>query len=419
MAIFDHIHGTYTAGVAPEIIQYFDRNLQHEAENELVHLRDMEKVNVPKNSGKVINMRKIHAFAPAPDPLKEGVTPEGQDVIMSDMVLTVKPYGRHVEFTDELNLYAIDNTTAEFADLLSRQAAETLDVIGAHAKTSGKNVIYADAQGGVNTSRASITTGDNITVAHIKRAVRTLEKNKAKRFEDGYYHAIIDPETKYDLTSDPLWVDIATYQDKTKVEKYEIGKMMGVKFYETTLTRVYKGDPYLYDTVASVALSGGAYDVTTQKGYVTVAATTISATSVVADIDYFCRRMSQRVAVVDGCRALFGKAVYDGSAVKIPLVYMDTASNYTYASGDVITPEGAGASGVEVHATIIYGRGFCGTVNLGSDGAKIQSIVNAPGSSGALDPLAQRGTVAWKVPAFGAAVMEDAYGVRVEHAVSV
>lgn len=419
MAVFDHLNGTYSAGLAPEITQYINRRLQRDAENELVHLRDMEKQNLPKNHGKSMSIRRFHAFKPAPVPLKEGVTPEGQELIVSEMNLVVKPYGRHVEFTDELNMYAIDNTTEEISNLLSRQAMETLDNIGANAKSSGKNVVYAKANGEVNTSRADIAAGDKLTVAHIKRAVRILEKNKAKKFEDGYYHAIVDPETKYDLTADPLWIDIATYQDKDKVEKYELGKMLGVKFYETTLTRIFKGDEYLYDTTESVAINGGAWNVEKQRGYFTVAPAAAASSGKDVDLDYWCRLMANRVVLVADKRTLIDKVVYDRDAnvIRANIRYMDTETDWAYASGNTVAAEGAGD--VEVHSTPIYGKGFCGTVNLGSEGARIQSIINAPGSSGALDPLAQRGTAAWKVSGFGAAVLEDAYGVRVEHAVSV
>lgn len=421
MAVFDHLNGTYSAGLAPEITQYINRKLQKDAENELVHLRDMEKQVLPKNHGKSMSMRRFKAFKPVPVPLKEGVTPEGQELIVSEMNLTVKPYGRHVEFTDELNMYAIDNTTDEIANLLSRQAMETLDAIGAEAKSSGKNVVYAKADGATNTSRADITATDKISSAHIKRAVRILEKNKAKRFEDGYYHAVVDPETKYDLTADKLWIDIATYQDKDKVEKYELGKMLGVKFYETTLTRIFKGDEYLYDTVESIAINGGKWDVEKQKGYFTVAPATAAASGKDVDIEYWCRLMANRVVLVADNRALIDKVVYDRDAnvIRANIRYMDTTDDWTYASGNTVAAEGSATDGTEVHSTPIYGKGFCGTVNLGSEGARIQSIINPPGSSGALDPLAQRGTAAWKVSGFGAAVMEDAYGVRVEHAVSI
>ena len=45
-------------------------------------------------------------------------------------------------------------------------------------------------------------------------------------------------------------------------------------------------------------------------------------------------------------------------------------------------------------------------------------IVKAPGSSGSADPLNQRGSIGWKVGFFAAAVLQDDFIVRIEHAVS-
>lgn len=417
MAVFDKINGTYSQGMAPEIKEYIDRTIKHDTENELVHLRDMDKKVLPKKHGKSMSMRRMHAFKPAPVPLKEGVTPEGQEVVVTETYLTVKPYGRHIEFTDELDMYAIDSTTDEYAKLLSRQAMETLDSIGAYAKHSGRNVVYAAANGAVHTSRADITADDTLASAHIKRAVRILEKNKAKRFPDGFFHAIVNPETKYDLTNDPMWVDVAKYQDKENWEKYEIGRMHGVKFYETTFIRPLAGDEYLYDTVKELAINGGKYDVDKQKGYFTVSPTVAASSGKDEDIAYWCRLMGDKVVVLNGVRTLIDKAEYDGTVIKCNIRYMDTNADWTFASGNKISAEAANTT-VEVHPTVVYGQGFCGTVTLGAEGGRIESILNPPGSSGALDPLSQRGTIAWKVSGFGAAVLEDAYGVRIEHAVS-
>lgn len=428
MAVFDNLNTTYSSGVAPEVTKYFDRVLLRETEAALVHQRDLQNRNLPLKNGKTIQFRKFHPFEPDDTPLKEGVTPDGQTLKVSEIHATVKPYGKHVEYTDELDLTLIDDNVKEAAQLLARQAAETLDMIAANALNAGLNVIYADANGGVNTSRSDIAAGDVLTSAHIKRAVRELEKTNTQKFPDGYYHAIIDPETKFDLTADSLWIDVAKYQNGEKIEKYELGKMLGVKFYETTRTKVFKSTDSLYvdngTPVTNLALNGGAWTVATATGYVTIAKTTAYAAGTDADYEYWCRRMAGKlIRVYDASataymNALVDQAVVDGSNLKLTLRYLDTASNWAYASNDKIYSTSGGASNVEVHSTIVYGENFGASVQLGGDGGNIQSILKAPGSSGALDPLNQRGTVAWKVKGFTATILQDAYGIRIEHAVS-
>jgi hypothetical protein len=58
-------------------------------------------------------------------------------------------------------------------------------------------------------------------------------------------------------------------------------------------------------------------------------------------------------------------------------------------------------------------------VNLGSAKApNFRVIIKPLGSSGSSDPLDQRGSIAWKVPNFAVAVIQDDFIVRIEHGVS-
>ena len=80
-----------------------------------------------------------------------------------------------------------------------------------------------------------------------------------------------------------------------------------------------------------------------------------------------------------------------------------------------LQPAGGGADGASVYGTVIYGADAYGAVSLGGNGGNVRVIINPPGSSGAADPLEQRGTIAWKVKGFAAAILQDAFIVRIEH----
>ncbi len=426
MAVFDNLNATYSQGLNA-VEQYFGKTLIEEVEPKLVYMRDIQMRSLPLNNGTTQTFYKFDPFPVVTEPLKEGVTPDGQNINVRKLTMTVKPYGRHVEYTDELSTTQIGFVEQQIAKQLSRQAHKTLDAVAAEALCGGLNVIYADANGAVNTSRAAIAAGtDILTYAHVKKAVRTLEKNGAERFPDGYYHAVIDPETKYDLTECAQWVDISKYQDKSKIERYELGCMCGVKFFETPEGKKFTSPRYLYTDnntgVASLALNGGEWDVSEKSGYFTVAKTTAYATGTDADYSYWLRRMAgQKVRIYDGTDyfdALIDRCTVDGANLKCTLRYMDTAADWAYASGDAVYAQGAGASNAAVHATVIYGVNAAGGVKLGSDGNNIQAIMHPPGSSGASDPVNQRGTVAWKVKGFCVGILQDAYIVRIEHSVS-
>lgn len=74
---------------------------------------------------------------------------------------------------------------------------------------------------------------------------------------------------------------------------------------------------------------------------------------------------------------------------------------------------GAGAGSADVYCTMIIGKGAYGTIKL-EGAAKPQTIVKQLGSAGTADPLDQRGTVGWKMPAYAVARLQELAMVRIE-----
>ena len=428
MGVFSNIVATHDDGLRA-IEQYYNAGLIQEVEPNLVYSKDCQKRSLPPNNGKVVTFYSYDPFPVSQEPLKEGVTPDGQTVNVRKFTATVKPYGNYIAWTDELSRFGINWMHKETSRRLNQQALETIDAIVADVMNGGLNVIYADENGGVNTSRSDIAANtDVLTYTHLKKAVRALEKNGAKRFSDGFFHAVVGPETKYDLTEMSQWVDIAKYQDKQKIEKYELGCIAGIKFYETTRSKIFHPTQYLYTDsgtgVSNLALAAGMWSVAKKTGYMSVARTTAYASGTTADYAHFCRRMAgQKVRIFDASAtaymdALIDKCEDDGTNLVMTLRYVDTATDWTYASGDKVYSQAGGASSTDVYSTIVYGMDYCGIISLGGRGENIRAIVKEPGSSGAEDPLNQRGTIAWKVDGFTACILQNAYGVRIEHSVS-
>ena len=396
MAVFDNMNYSTSKGVAPGVVDYHERNLLENMKPEMLYARDAQKRTLPENNGKHVQFRRMTPFGAVTEPLKEGVTPDGQELKQTAFTAMVKPYGAHVEMTDELDLYHIDNLHRETNKLLADQAALSLDTICRDAVTAGMNVQYA----GGHTTRGQVTASDVLTGAEVKKAVRTLKRNNCKPFADGYYHAIVDPDTVYDLTSDPMWIDIAKYQDKAKVEKYELGTMYGVKFFESTNAKVFKADDYIFGTTDSLTITD--MDVETRTAIITETLTEDDA-----------RNLTGRLVDVVAGSAVVPMCIERVDAANKKVIFRWA----TEAAADAtkIQPSGAGASGVPVHGTVIYGPDAYGRIDLGGTGANVKVIINPPGSSGAADPLEQRGTIAWKVKGFCCVILQDAFIVRIEH----
>ena len=404
MAVFDNLNKTYSPGVAPSVVEYYERSLLENMKPEMVHNRDAQKRTLPEHNGKTVKFRRFTPFAAITEPLAEGVTPAGQTLTETAFTAMVKPYGGHVELTDEINFYLLDNMHQETAKLLADQAALSLDTISRNALNAGMNVQYANSK----TSRGALASTDKLTFAEIKTAVRNLKRKNVKPFADGFYHAIVHPDVVHDLTADTMWVDVAKYQDKVKTERYELGTIYKVKFFESTNAMVFKAQTYIYGTKAS--LTATAFDAATK-----------------------CMTVSDSISE-DDARAMTGLLVNvqitKASAVSVTPMCIDrvdatnkkvyfrwvpaSTTDWTTTNALKVVPYGGGASGADVYSTLIYGENAFGTIELGGTGRNVQIIINAPGSSGALDPLAQRGTIAWKVKGFCTVILQDDFIVRLE-----
>ena len=397
MAMFDNMNLTTSQGVAPGVVSYYERTLVENVRPEMVHGRDAQKRLLPENNGKLVQFRRMIPYEACTEPLKEGVTPAGQEIRQTAFNAMVKPYGRHVELTDEMNFYQLDNMHQEVAKLLSDQAVLSLDTLCRDALNAGMNVQYANGKSG----RGAITAADKLTPEEIKQAVRTLRRNNCQPFADGFYHAIVHPDAIYDLTADEQWIDVAKYQDKEKIERYELGCMYKVKFFESPNAKVFKADPYLFGTTAALTMAS-------------------------LDAVNRCMTVSESITV-DGARELAGKLVevngvpmcidrVDHEAKKLYFRWMpDESVCGGWNTSTKVRPAGGGAEGVNVYGTVIYGQNAYGDIELGMGGENVKIIINPPGSSGAADPLEQRGTIAWKVKGFCCTILQDAFIVRIEH----
>lgn len=405
MAVFDNLNYTYSAGVAPAVVQYYERTLLENMQPEMVHARDAQKRSLPLNNGKRVQFRRFTPFDAITTPLAEGVTPAGQTLVETAFTAMVKPYGGHVELTDEMDFYMLDNMHQETAKLLADQAALSLDTISRNALNAGMNVQYT----GSNTARGTIAATDKLTYADIKKAVRTLRRKNVRPFPDGYYHAIVHPDTVFDLTSDAMWVDVSKYQDKQKVEKYELGTIYKVKFFESTNAMVFKAKTYLYGTTAAITASAN-FDAANKC--LTTAATISEdvARELTGQMVYVQYTKSSTDYVTPMCIERIDAAE---KKIYFRWVPADT-TEWTTTNTLKIVPYGDGASHAPVYSTLVYGQDAFGTIELGGNGKNVQILIKPVGSSGALDPLDQRGTIAWKVKGFCTVILQDDFIIRIE-----
>ncbi len=279
--------------LAPEDKKFYIRVLLERLLPDLFLYNDAMKKKLPKNQGRTTNWRKFNSLPAVTVPLTEGKTPDGKDLDVTQVEAILKQYGDYVLTTDMLQLTGIDKAVTEASELCGEQAALSVELALAEKLFSGTNVMFA----GGKTSRTALVKADVITANDVKKLRRQLKKKNARKFSDGYYHAIIDPDMTYDLTNDPQWQDVAKYARPEQMLKGEIGKMHGFRFMEATAFEPVEG-----------------------------------------------------------------------------------------------------ASSLEVHRALFYGKDSYGAVDLENGSGKPDIIVKQLGSAGTDDPLNQRGSVGWKLP---------------------
>ena len=244
---------TTQSSLSDEMKTFYSDYLIDNAEPKLVHDQFGQKHPIPKNGGKTIEFRKYSPLPKLLTPLTEGVTPDGQSLTVSVIEATVAQYGGYITLSDVLLMTAIDNNMVQATKLLGNQAGATLDTITREVLNGGTNVIYA---GGV-ASRGAVSTV--LTVDDVKKAVRALKTQNAEKIDNSYV-GIIHPDCSYDLTNDPKWEAVKTY-DPSDWYEGEIGRIFGVRFVETTEAKVFENGIY-----STLILGDNAYGVTEIEG---------------------------------------------------------------------------------------------------------------------------------------------------------
>jgi N4-gp56 family major capsid protein len=303
---------TYAALTAEQRTFYVRALLERLSPN-LAHDKGAREDSVDKNSGLTVNWRYIAPLAAATTPLTEGVTPAGSALSITASTASLSQYGDFVEYSDVLDLAGIDPVATELVELLGEQAGLTIDTVIRDVVAAGTGVQYAAGR----TSRATIASTDIMTATEIRKAVRTLRAANVKPFAGGDYYGIVHPNTAFDIQGDTLFVNVKLYGRPEDIEAGELGRLWGVRFFQTSNAKVFAG---------------------------------------------------------------------------------------------------AGAGGIDVYATLIYGQGYFGAVDIRGS-RKPEVLIKQLGSAGTADPLSQRATVGWKCM-FATKRLNESCCVRIEHAVS-
>lgn len=253
---------TTSTGLTPGMQTYYNRELLRTFEPHLVHLQFGENYRMPMNSGITMNMRKMIPVAAKTTALEEGNPGEGKMLAEVAVTTTIQQFGDFALCSDWLDMVHLDENITRRIQRFGDAGARSVDAMVRDELATCTNVIYA----GGKTARAQLTAADKLTSKELRKAVRTLKKNLAEKF-NGYYIAIVGPDTVYDLQEDDAWVKVSEYQDKENIYTGEVGRLFGIRFVESTEAKIFEGAGASSADVASVIVLGRyAYGLTSLKG---------------------------------------------------------------------------------------------------------------------------------------------------------
>ena len=222
---------TATGLITPAQV-YYDKVFLDRAKIELRHDFGAQVRNVPLNSGAVVRFSRFTPLALVSSALSEGSNPSETAMTSTQVSATLAEYGAWTQVGSLFSMTQIDVGLKEHVEVHGQNAGESIDQLIRNELFSGATQ-QLPAGVSENTSTSGVKTSDVFSGVEIRRAVRTLKKNKAQRFESGLYRGIIGPDTAYDLFGNSEWLDAHRYTTSDAIERGVVGKLHGVEFVET------------------------------------------------------------------------------------------------------------------------------------------------------------------------------------------
>jgi len=230
-----------TTTLTSEMQTYYDRVFLERSVQEQVYSFLTVKKTVPKNSGKSVAWTRQTAFTPSTVALTEGTNPTGTPFSSTTVSATLASYGDFDAISSLFEMTSIDTGLEEKVATMGQYAGEKMDTVLLTAMVGGGTRQYAGAGG-----LTGVSSTDVMTVAELRKAVRTLKVAKAPKFEapvgkvtGGAYRGVIDSYSWYNLMGDSAVGNFTTVniagspENVSLVKDQEIKRLAGIDLIES------------------------------------------------------------------------------------------------------------------------------------------------------------------------------------------
>lgn len=266
-----NVQTTGSEGLVGDLKTYYHDRLIDYAEPYLVHDQFAMEIPIPEHGGKTMELRVFDVIDKQMRKLVEGVTPDGNNLRMRTISVTVDQYGDYVTLSDVVTVATIDPMILQATKAMGSQAGRTLDTVTREVLTAGTQVMYAPkVADGVETeiaSRGDLDQDCRITVDLVYQAAAQLKTMLAEKI-GGAYVAIIHPYAAYDLMrgAGDQWTEMHKYAATEELFSGEIGRIAGVRFVESTEAKIVKEGKGGLGVYLTMVLGADAYATTKING---------------------------------------------------------------------------------------------------------------------------------------------------------
>lgn len=221
-----------TSGLSQEMSTYYEKVFLARAEYEYIFDQGAQMRTQPANEGKTVVFTRHTPLATATTALTEGVNPAEVNLTATNVSASLSEYGNTVKISRFLSLTSIDANNKEKIEVVGQNMGETLDELTRNELFTGATTQLA----GGKSALTDVAITDVLSVAELRKAVRTLKVNKARRYQDRIapWLAKVGPYTSYDLTTDSTFLSADIYDNGAeKLYNGELGKILGARIIES------------------------------------------------------------------------------------------------------------------------------------------------------------------------------------------
>lgn len=228
------------AGQTAELKTFYSKQLLARLVPALEHANHGLAEDIPPHAGKAIEKRRFESYVAQTGALAEGtgLLASALNGTWTPILFTVSQYGAFALVSDVLTQQGFDGID-DMVNAFGENAGNSIDQVIRGSINAGTTVIFASTAG----SRGGLASGMRLTNVEVRKAIRKLRVNNAKTFDDGYYHAILHPDSEYDLLSDSSILNVYQYaadrgEDNPLIQG-AVPAVYGAKFYRTANATIF------------------------------------------------------------------------------------------------------------------------------------------------------------------------------------